>query len=96
MGFQRNQEATASNVTDMPQRGRNDNWQADAFLNIYVPTNSGGRRKLGYVALKNNRPSERALIERLTQNPDDIEALRAAIEIDFNLAEGSESSQFAF
>lgn len=90
----------AQNVSSFAQSqgasGRNEQWKSDAFINIYVPTAGGSRRKLGYIALKNSRPSEKALIDRLAANPDDIEALKAVISLDFQLAEGDENAAFAF
>lgn len=96
MAFQSN--AQPSNVSSFAgaQQSGNDSWKADAFINLWVPTNNGKRRKLGYIALKASRPSERALIERLQANPNDVEALKQVIELEFNMAEGNEESNFAF
>lgn len=73
-----------------------DNWKADAFLNISVPTKNGKRRRLVAVPLKMSKPKEAALIERLKANPDDVHALKAVLELDFHMAEGEEEAQFDF
>ncbi len=93
-----NTNAQQSNVAPFNNRGGNDdgNWKADAFLNIYVPTKAGKRRRLIAVPLKQSRPRDAALIERLKANPDDVEALQAVLELEFHMAEGEEDAQFDF
>jgi hypothetical protein len=83
---------TKSNVTNMPQRER---WQSDAFINIFLPTPDGGKRKLGSIGLKVTKPAEAQLIQYLSEDPTRIVALMAHAEVDFRMADGSDSTGFA-
>lgn len=68
------------------QNGQNDDWKAQAFINIYVPTPDGGRRKLGSIALRESKPFEKAVIERLKEEGG-LEGLQANAIFDFQLAD---------
>jgi hypothetical protein len=76
-------------------RGDNDNWKSDAFINLYIPTNGGKRRKVGSIPLKNSKPFEADLISKLSTDPDAINRLLAMCELEFNLAEPDNESGFA-
>lgn len=76
-------------------RGDNDNWKSDAFINLYLPTNGGSRRKVGSIALKNSKPFEKDLITKLSTDPDAVKRMLAACEIEFNLAEPDDDKGFA-
>ena len=49
------------------QSEQNDSWKAQAFINVYVATGEGNRRKLIGIPLKESKAFERMLIERLQQ-----------------------------
>lgn len=72
----------------------NDNWKADAFLNIRLPRQDGKQPKLTSVALKLSRKTDTDVIEFLRANPEDgIERLKAAMVIDFqDMADVKESA----
>lgn len=70
-------------------------WKSDAFINIWLPNEEGGRRKLGAIGLKLNSPKEADLIEYLREDPSRINALLADAEVDFQMADGSSSAGFA-
>lgn len=76
---------------------QNTKWKADGYLNLYLPTNGGGRRKLGAVKLYNNKPEQAELIQKLTDNPGLIVQLVESLELDFQpaLREATEESAFA-
>lgn len=76
-------------------RGDNDNWKSDAFINLYLPTNGGTRRKVGSIGLKNSRPFEKDLIDKLSADPEAVKRMLAACEIEFNLAEPDNDKGFA-
>ena len=80
MAFKRNNQSTQA------QANQNDDWKAQAFINIYVPTPDGGRRKLGSIALRESKPYEKLVIERL-QEEGGLAGLQANAVFDFQLAE---------
>jgi hypothetical protein len=73
----------------------NNNWKATAFLNLYLPDKDGGRRKVGFVALKENRSIDRQLIEFLQADEGNVEVLLGKLQLEFNMADGSDSSALA-
>ena len=76
----------AFNNTARKTEETNDNWKATAFVNIYVPTSEGGRRKIGALALKDSKPYEAQLIARL-QEDGGMQAFVDAVQFDFQLAD---------
>ena len=78
MAFNNQARNTATNAQD-------DSWKAQAFINLYVPTPDGGRRKIGALALKESKPYEAALIERL-QSEEGMQAFIDALQCDFQMA----------
>ena len=65
--------------------GQNEQWKAEAFINLWVRRADGSRAKLGAIPLKGSRNFDKALIERLQQEGA-VEALIAALEVDFQMA----------
>lgn len=63
----------------------NEQWKAEAFINLWVRRADGSRAKLGAIPLKGTRNFDKALIERLQQEGA-VEALIAALEVDFQMA----------
>jgi hypothetical protein len=89
MGFKRN------NVMNFGKTEQDDSWKAQGFINFYMPTQGGGRRKLISVPLKQSKPAEAALLHALCEDPETtLQALMNKLEVDFQLAEGSEASHF--
>ena len=76
-------------------RGDNDNWKSDAFINLYLPTNGGTRRKVGSIGLKATKPFEKDLIEKLMADPEAAKRMLAVLEIEFNLAEPTDDKGMA-
>lgn len=72
----------------------NDQWKAQGFLNLYLPSRDGGRRKLGSIPLKQAKPAEAQLLEWLNEDPSRIGQLLAKLELDYQPAEGRASSGF--
>ena len=73
----------------------NDDWKAQAFLNVWLPTKTGGRRKVGAIPLKLSRAGDAQLIEFLTSGGE--EALRTLVnklEFDFQLTGGNPENAF--
>lgn len=61
-------------------------WKAQAFINLYIPTADGTRRKVGAIALRDSKAFEAALIARL-QEDGAVQALADVLEIDFQMAD---------
>lgn len=87
MGF-RNQSTTRNNN----QSEQNDSWKAQAFLNLYVNTGEGNKRKLIGIPLKEQKAFERMLIERLQQEGG-LEAFAENVSFTFELADKEVSSK---
>lgn len=66
--------------------GNNDQWKAQAFINIWVAGTNGTRKKIGSIPLRENKAYEAALIKRL-QEEGAVEAMTEALEIDFQMAD---------
>lgn len=94
MGFQKT--AAASNVSPFSSEGggRDQNWKADAFVNILIPTRQGGRRKLGSLALKLSKPMEKQLLDYLADNGDEgLAALKDRLILDFQRSDGNNGDE---
>lgn len=79
MAFQNKNTATVAATQDT-------SWKAQAFINLYIPTADGGRRKIGAIALKEARSFEAQLIARL-QEDGAVQALADVLQIDFQMAD---------
>lgn len=64
----------------------NDSWKAQAFINVYVATGEGNRRKLIGIPLKESKAFERMLIERLKEEGG-IEAFAENVSFTFELTD---------
>lgn len=51
-------------------RSNDESWKAEAFLNIYIPRKNGTRMKLVGAPLRLNNPSQKALYDYITENPE--------------------------
>lgn len=76
-----------SNATTTTTVQSNDSWKATAFLNIYLPTPEGGKRKIGAISLKDSKAYDKALIERLSSDPEAVKAMLSVLFVDFQLAD---------
>ena len=65
---------------------QNDGWKAQAFINVYVTTGEGSKRKLVGIPLKESKAFERMLIERLKEEGG-IEAFAENVSFTFELAD---------
>lgn len=83
MSFRFNTPSTAaasSSVTSQEQ------WKAQAFLNLWIRKSDGTRTKVGAIPLKETRNFDRALISRLQQDGA-LEAMMNSLELDFQMAD---------
>jgi hypothetical protein len=88
MAFNRNSNAARNESTS------NDSWKAAGFLNFYLPTAEGGRRKLGAISLREKNANEKKLFEALKADPDLVSVIMNKLECEFRTAEASEGSAF--
>ena len=72
----------------------NEAWRAQGFINIYVPSKDGKRRKLGAIALKDSKPSEKSLREWLEADPANTGKLLAKLVMEYQSATPAEGSGF--
>ncbi len=83
------------NTNTAAQANNSDDWKAQAFLNVWLPTKAGGRRKVGAIPLKVSRASDAQLIEFLTSGGKDaLRSLVNKLEFDFQLSGGNPDSAF--
>lgn len=99
MSFEDKSNAAANPVASIGRTGAQRPFeQASAFINLYLPVRnadgSTSRRKVGFVALKNSKKMDRAMINLLSQDGG-VESFLTGLEIDFNMAE-SEDSEISF
>jgi len=88
MGFQLNNSAAAVMPASNVRQFSDGKTKASGFLNIYIPVNDGqgnrSKRKLGTIALRADKPIEKAIMDRLAADPEGgIEALLGALEINY-------------
>ena len=70
MAFRTNTSAAAAMSNTLNQ----ENWKADGFVNLYLPSTDGGKRKkLGAIPLRANKPAEAALLEWLKKDANNVE-----------------------
>lgn len=81
-------------ATTTPAATSNDNWKAQGFLNFYLPSKDGGRKKLGAIPLKEAKPNEKRLLEWLNEDPAHVQALMNKLEVEYQSAVQSEGSAF--
>jgi hypothetical protein len=93
MAFQNpNTENNVRNIDNNP--AKNEGWKSDAFLNLYIPTRQGGRRKIGSVGLKLNKPMDKQLLDYLADAGDEgLESLKSRLVLDFQRADGNNGDE---
>lgn len=72
----------------------NEGWKAQGFLNLYLPSKDGKKRKLGAIPLKESKPSEKALLVWLNEDPTRVAKILSALQIEFQSAVPNESTGF--
>ena len=90
MAFRTNTVAAAQSDNNQ------ESWKAAGFVNLYLPSTEGGKRKkLGAIPLRANKPSEAALLEWLKKDPANAAKLLSKLDIDFQSVEASAAIGFA-
>ena len=73
------QAAPSSPAPTAARRGNGEYEKAIGFINVYIPTVGGSKRKIGTLALNASKASEKAVFDRLSEGGD--EALNRLAEI---------------
>lgn len=76
-------------------QSNNDAWKAQGFLNLYLPSRAGGRKKLGAIPLKAAKPNEKQMLDWLNEDPSRVSVILSSLEIEFQSALPSDTSGFA-
>ena len=93
MAFQTNTQAALNSVASLlgASQEKDDSWKSQGFLNLYIPTKSGSRRKIGTIFLKESRATDKQLLDAFKRDPEaTMKKLMTCLELEFNTAEGSE------
>lgn len=64
-------------------QAENTAWKAQGFINLYLPSENGGRKKLGAIPLKMAKKNERQLLEWLMEDPTRVNRIASQIQMDF-------------
>lgn len=84
MSFRSNAQATTND----------DSWKASGFINLYLPSKDGKRRKLGAIALRDSRASEKSLNEWLAKDPANMAKVLGKLIMEYQSATPAEGSGF--
>lgn len=66
-----------------------ERWKSQAFINVRISDVEGKKHKVGTLYLKANNKVQAALIEALSEDPDNtdhVESVMSKLEFDFQLA----------
>ena len=72
--------------------------KALGFLNFYLPTKGGTRRKVGSIPLNGSKATEKQVFDALSSDPAAMERFVKALIVEFNpqIDESAESNQLDF
>lgn len=73
---------------------RDESWKAQGFLNFYLPSKTGGRKKLGAIPLKESKTNEKQLLAWLNEDPNRVAQILSRLEIEFQSALPSDTSGY--
>jgi hypothetical protein len=72
----------------------NADWKAQGFINLYLPTKAGGRRKLAGIPLKDSKPSEQEMRLWLEASDVNVATLLSKLIVEYQPATQTEGSGF--
>jgi len=76
------------------QNQQSERWKAKGFLNFYLPTKEGGRRKVGAIPLRIANANEAKLADWLAAGDDNVQAFANKVMVDYNPAEPGDNTAF--
>lgn len=87
--------ARPDNTVSFPQQGGRENWRSDAFINIYMPTRDGQRRKLGAIGLKADKPLDKQVLNYIADGDEEkaLEAIKERMQLTFARADGNNGTE---
>ena len=89
MAFNNNAAAAPASNT------ANSNWEkAAGFVNLYLPSKDGKRRKLGAIPLRLSKSNEKALVEWLESDEENVGKLATKLIVEYQSAAVSEAHSF--
>jgi hypothetical protein len=89
-----NTVAAVQNSATAAVNAATDNWKAQGFINLYLPSKDGKRRKLGAIPLKVAKAAEKELIAYLEADEANIENLASKLIVEYQSASGNDSHGF--
>lgn len=85
----------AFNTSAVPVANTNSQWEkASGFINIYLPSKDGKRRKLGAIPLRSGKPAEKTLLEWLEADEGNISKLASKLIVEYQAAAFNEAHNF--
>lgn len=95
MAFNTNAQPSVNTAPRGDRNGQNDSWKAQGFINFYLPTKGGKKRKLGFIPLYEKNANEAALMAWIQEDPEArVKLILSRLEIDFRTAEADPNSAF--
>ena len=85
---------TPNNAAASSSAPKNDNWKAQGFLNLFLPSRDGKRVKLGAIPLKESNSREKDMLAWLNEDPARVATILAKLEIEYRPAGQAEGSGF--
>lgn len=90
-----NQNAQRNNSRDNSNGGgEQQSWKAQGFINIYLPSKDGKRRKLAGIPLKDDKVNEKTLRAWLEESPENVDTLLAKMIVEYQPAAQAEGTGF--
>lgn len=89
-----NQNAQRSNNNSNNGGGYQQSWKAQGFINIYLPSKDGKRRKLAGIPLKDDKVNEKTLRAWLEESPDNVDTLLSKMIVEYQPAAQAEGTGF--
>lgn len=76
-----------TNPAAAPQAVANSNWEkAAGFINIYLPSKDGKRRKVGAIPLRASKANEKQMLDFLDEDEGNIAKLSAKLIVEYQSA----------
>lgn len=72
----------------------NESWKAQGFINLYLPSKDGKRRKLGAIALKESKSTEKQLLAWLNEDPENVKTLASKLIVEYQSATTADENAF--
>lgn len=88
MAFDLDNGSTSNNT------GANTKGKADGYINIYLPTKGGGKKKVGFLSLTDTNADQADLRKWLEADANNMAIFNSKIIIEYNSAEKKDEHKF--